>query len=199
MEIQQKLPSLNDLANFFGTDKGDKHFEAHNYAHVYEKYLGEFRDDYIRYVEIGINDPRFPLASAHMWNTYFPNGRYHGIDINLGDLRRFYELYPHAKIYYVDQTNASQLADFAEETCAYRFIVDDGIHTHEAQMTSFNVLFPYLLSGGYYFIEDCHAKDCGKTIEFFKNLQKFLPEEGNEKYKKVEFYNNDKLIVITKQ
>lgn len=202
-----KQMTLNELANKYGTDKGDLNHEKHSYAKVYDDILGKYREEKVNIVEIGINDPRFPGASIRMWNDYFVNGIYRGLDINLDkNIVRLSMEYGGALLYNVDQTNAQQLHEFGESVPPIDFVVDDGIHTHEAQMTSFKALFPFLKSGGIYFIEDCHAKDCGRTIEFFKTLRvgmalpsliaglhpEFVDVED------VHFYNNDKLIVIYK-
>jgi demethylmacrocin O-methyltransferase len=198
------MASLNDLANRFGTDKGDFHHEKHNYAEIYDKILHEHRESPVNFVEIGINDPRFPGASIHMWKSYFKNGTYRGLDINIDQtIKQTVSILDKVYVYNVDQTNTEQLTEFASHIPAIDFVVDDGIHTHEAQMVSFKALFPYLRSGGIYFIEDCHAKDCVLTIEYFKLFgSKVLTYDekikGIELIDKVEFHNNNKLIVIYK-
>lgn len=198
------MATLNELANRFGTDKGDFHHEKHNYAEVYDKILGEFRHTNVNFVEIGINDPRFPGASIHMWKSYFKNGTYRGLDINIDQtIKQTVSILDKVYVYNVDQTNSGQLTEFASQIPAIDFVVDDGIHTHEAQMASFKALFPYLRSGGIYFIEDCHAKDCSLTIDYFKLFgSKVMSydewKSGIELIGNVEFYNNNKLIVIYK-
>jgi hypothetical protein len=198
--------TLNELANKYGTDKGDLHHEKHGYAEVYDEILTPFRNREINFVEIGINDPRFPGASIRMWNEYFDKAIYRGLDINLDKtVNRIAMEYGGALLYNVDQVNAQQLYDFAESVPAIDFVVDDGIHTHEAQMTSFKTLFPFLKPGGIYFIEDCHAKDCVNTIGYFTLVGGLVDGEeiksrvqSPENIAKVEFYNNNKLIVIYK-
>jgi demethylmacrocin O-methyltransferase len=191
--------TLNELANFFGTDKGDLHFEKHNYAMVYEKYLSPLKNEKVNLVEIGVNDPRFPGASIHMWSTFFPQGVYRGLDINLEKVKHLAQENPNVYLYNVDQTKEDQLIDFAEHTPPFDVVVDDGIHTAEAQLTSFKALFPYVKPGGYYFIEDCHAKNCYITIDLFRHsayadwFQSMKPT-----IELIEFYNNYKLIVIQK-
>lgn len=199
--------TLNELANRFGTDKGDAHHEKHGYAEIYDKILHEYRDKEVNFVEIGVNDPRFPGASVHMWKSYFIKGTYRGLDINLDEtIKRSVSVLDKVYLYNVDQSSTEQLTEFVTNVPAIDFVVDDGIHTYEAQITSFKALFPFLKSGGIYFIEDCHAKNCGLTIELFKTLKiglalpSLIPKLHPEfvGIKNIMFYNNDKLIVIYK-
>jgi demethylmacrocin O-methyltransferase len=191
--------NLNELANFFGTDKGDFHFEKHNYAEVYEKYLGHLKNEKINYVEIGVNDPRFPGASIQMWSTFFPQGVYRGLDINLEQVKKLAQELPNVYLYNVDQTKEDQLIDFAEHVPPFDFVVDDGIHTAEAQITSYRALFPYVKPGGYYFIEDCHAKNCHITINLFTgSTYADWFQTMRHKVEFVKIYNDYKLIVVKK-
>jgi demethylmacrocin O-methyltransferase len=196
--------TLNELANKYGTDKGDAHFEKHNYAEIYDELMGGSRELPINFVEIGINDPRFPGASVHMWRSYFKNGTYRGLDINLDKtLLTKTSVLDKVYLYNVDQTKLSQLVDFAESIPPIDFVVDDGIHTYEAQTTSFYALYTYLKPGGMYFIEDCHAKDCRLTVNMFYALkERSMLVEDESKFNlsqsTISFYNNDKLIVIHK-
>jgi hypothetical protein len=190
------IQSLTDIANKYGTDKGNLHHEKHNYTPVYEAYMR--REDKVVFdmMEIGINDPRFPGAGMLMWLEWLSKeSTYTGIDINIDQNLRDIES-AHRKrcsLHYADQTKPIDLIRLLDQIPAWDFIIDDGIHTFEAQINSFFALFPVIHSGGVYFIEDCHAKDCHKTIDLFKNLK-----VGCFDIKKIEFHCNDKLIAITK-
>jgi hypothetical protein len=187
--------TLTDLANKYGTDKGDVHFEKHNYTPVYEELMGKWKSG-CDMLEIGINDPRFPGAGMLMWLEWMGKEcTYTGVDINID--QHLLEIASanrgRANLYYGDQTKPMDLKGLVQQIPAWDFIIDDGIHTFEAQVNSFFTLFPYLNRQGVYFIEDCHAKDCAKTIDLFKNLK-----VGCLDIDKIEFFCNDKLIAITK-
>lgn len=188
--------SLTDLANKYGTDKGDQHHEKHNYTPIYEKYMGASRNG-LDLLEIGINDPRFPGSGMLMWLEWLgPFSMYYGIDINIDEnlknIERANE--KRCELIYADQTKPDNLLRAIKMVDGISYIIDDGIHTFEAQVNSFFTLFPKLNKGGVYFIEDCHAKDCGKTVDLFKHLKRGAIGIDN-----IEFYNSDKLIVISKK
>lgn len=183
--------SLTELANIFGTDKGDSHHEAHNYTPVFESYIK--RDEPYNLLEIGVNDPRFPGASLKMWDDYLTdrNTVILGLDINPPDIS---SLSPRVSVVQADQSSPSQLLSVYNYCSYFDIIIDDGLHTFEHQMASFLTLFPVLSPKGVYFIEDCHAKDCHRTIEWFKSTTPYLHFDIEE----IKFTNNDKLITIIK-
>lgn len=184
--------TLTDLANKHGTDKGDKHFEAHNYTPIYDAFMCDFRKEPVLFVEVGVNDPRFPCASLKMWKEYFFNTKSDivGIDINPPKVEP--EL---ALVYQADQFNGQTLMDMSHVFYSLGyvdFVVDDGYHDFASQMNTFFALFKHVKHGGIYFIEDCHVRDCHKTIEFFKTISPAVLD-----IHKVETFNN-KLIALTK-
>lgn len=186
--------NLTELANKYGTDKGTQHYEAHNYTPIYEKYLEQYRDRAVKFMEIGVNDPRFPGASLKMWSEFFTNKntKIYGVDIN-PPKELFLAEGGRINLLLADQSRPEQLAELVAYYGAWDVVLDDGLHTFECQINSFFTIFPWMNRKGLYFIEDCHAKDCHKTIELFKTLR-----PGAMDISSIEFYNNDKLIVITK-
>jgi hypothetical protein len=186
---------LTEIANKYGTDKGNLHHEAHNYTEVYERYLDEYRDRVFNFLEIGINDPRFPGAGMLMWREYFGNNMfYRGFDINIDQhIKDIANAHHNTFLYHVDQTEPMQIGNALVQLPTLDVVVDDGIHTFNAQVNSFFTIFPHVKRGGLYFIEDCHAKDCGKTVDLFRNLK-----SGAADIESVEVFNNNKLIVIKK-
>jgi hypothetical protein len=56
-----------------------------------------------------------------------------------------------------DQADRGFLESVVERHGPFDIIVDDGGHTMEQQITSIETLFPSLVDGGVYIVEDCHT------------------------------------------
>lgn len=147
----ESMPSLTQLANKYGPDKGTAAGLQLGYSVLYEEYLAPLRDKPIRFLEIGICDPRFPGASLKMWEEYFSCAEIIGVD--LVDCSRFDT--DRVKTYVVDQGNPDDLDQFVTETGGnFDIIIDDGSHAYRDVMMSFQKLFPHVKEGGLYFVED---------------------------------------------
>lgn len=181
--------NLTELANKYGSDKGDKHFEAHNYTPVYESIINRNNMLPSLFLEIGINDPRFPGASVHMWKEYFKGTKWEYVGFDIVDRKDLEDLNNKVHIFTGDQGNALDLYNLANKFIEFDTILDDGSHFHYHQMMSFFCLYPYLRKGGYYIIEDLHGHDGWKTREWFKLY--------NSLYS-FELFNNEKLLIIKK-
>jgi len=79
---------------------------------------------------------------------------YHGVDIN-PNCKQYQG--PNITIHLADQSNKTQLINLMEQIPAPDIIIDDGGHSMVQQITSFEVLFPYLKSPGVYLTEDLHT------------------------------------------
>ncbi len=64
---------------------------------------------------------------------------------------------PLLNIFPGDQSNETQLANLITKFGPWEVIVDDGGHTMQQQRISFMALFPTLMPGGLYFLEDLHT------------------------------------------
>lgn len=142
---QDNMKSLNDIALKCGTDKSSR---GHNYAQYYDFVFDHIRYKPINLLEIGIDKG----DSLRMWLEYFPHSEIHGIDIRGG-----YEYLEEIgiKTHIVDQSKKGELILFAEQYPNYfDIIIDDGSHQSNDMVLSFEILFKYLKSGGFYVIED---------------------------------------------
>lgn len=159
-------PSLTELANQFGTDKGtvgpSDHWQALNYTDVYSAYLEPLRDQTIRLLEIGIGatgnrwDARIVHgrnsggASIKMWEAYFPKAKILAVDINPAT----YLDNDRVQTFVVDQSNEQELQEFVAQKAPFDVIIDDGSHHPAHQQLTLSLLFPHLNAGGLYIIED---------------------------------------------
>lgn len=176
MGVKINRPSLTELANRYGSDKGtigpSDHWQALNYTDVYSAYLEPLRDRPIRLLEIGIGatgerwDARIVHgrntggASIKMWEAYFPNAVIVAIDINSAK----YLDNDRIQTFVVDQSNKKELQEFAEQQTPFDVIIDDGSHHPAHQQLTLSILFPMLSAGGLYIIEDLDDNGKGDPI-----------------------------------
>lgn len=170
---ENNRPSLTEIANKFGTDKGtigpSDHWQALNYTDVYAAYMEPIRDQPIRLLEIGIGatgdqwEARIVHgrnkggASIKMWEAYFHNAEIVAIDINPAE----YLNSDRVQTFIVDQSNEKDLLKFTEKQQPFDLIIDDGSHHPAHQQLTLSLLFSQLKPGGLYIIED--LDDNGKN------------------------------------
>ena len=122
----------------------------------------EFYDDYVnKYVkpnvlEIGVHKG----GSLRMWEEYFGSPLVVGVDV---EEKSQYQT-KNIKTIVADQGDPVQLLKCLDICKEYQIMVDDGSHLMGHQISSIAYLFPYLASGGVYFLEDLHTSFAG--LEF---------------------------------
>lgn len=145
-----------------------------HYFDVYHRHLQKFRGKNITFVEIGV----FQGGSLQMWKEYFgPQARIFGIDID-PDCKKFEE--SQVTILIGDQEDRTFLKQVKQRIGDIHILIDDGGHTMPQQIASFEELYPAVVNGGVYLVEDLHTsywKDFGggfrnpcSFIEFSKHL-----------------------------
>ena len=138
--------NVNLMLQYGKINNTDKvtHHEYHKY---YDYILKQFYNSHGSIVEIGIGTG----VSLPMWISLFKNAHIYGVDIESEDKTN--ERYT---IFKADQSNIDDLNILKSSLIDKNvfFINDDGSHIPEHQLLSFNVLFPILVEGGIYIIED---------------------------------------------
>ncbi|MDX6730184.1 MAG: hypothetical protein QOC54_132 [Baekduia sp.] len=141
------IPEPTDLcrlAEKHDTDKGA------SYTQTYHRWLGHLREQRLRMLEIGL----YNGGSLRMWRDYLPQAVLHGIDIEPRTLS-YQDEVPNSQVRLVDQGDPAALEAFVAELGGhYDFVLDDGGHTMLQQIVSFEVLWPQIMPGGVYAIED---------------------------------------------
>lgn len=153
------LPSLDDLANKYETDKGSKYegSSRHGYASFYDTILSKWRHEPIRMMEIGIKmEGTQGGHSVYMWREYFSKAEIYTFDI--ADMSTHPSIIDKDGVFFF-QGDQSKREDFKKmyETFGnfpFDFILEDGSHTEEHQMISLGHLFEYIKPGGFYILED---------------------------------------------
>jgi hypothetical protein len=148
------------------SDKGNPNIEKawHNYTILYYDMFKDLKDKNIRIFEIGIgaNDPNIeinlvnnstPGASLYGWAEFFPNALIFGADIDQQIMFEFDRI----KTYYCDQTDSESIKKLwchSELNEDFDIIIDDALHTVDANKCFFENSIHKLKKGGFFIIED---------------------------------------------
>jgi len=187
------MDTLTEIANKLGNDRGNEHFEAHGYTEVYSSLFYLWQDNPIRMLEIGVMDPRFPGTSIKMWQSFFSDLKFVGMDIN-PDARKLEE--ENVSIFIGDQGDQNNLSSLIiTHPHEYDIIIDDGSHKINDILTSFTMLYPRVKKGGYYIIEDLHCKQA-KGREVYDTIRELFHHQKD--ISKVSLEKDRKLLVIKK-
>ena len=159
----------------YGSDKGGP---RHNYATLYYSLLHARQQDPLRIFEIGIGTTNLtiannmgvngkPGASLRGWANFFPYAQVFGADIDKTIL--FQE--ERIQTFYTNQLDRITIKgmwlqkDLQE---GFDLIVDDGLHTYDANVCFLENSIHKLNPGGYYIIED--IRNCDVPL-FHKRLE----------------------------
>lgn len=208
--------TLNDLALKYKTDKAST---EHDYCHIYESYLLPFKDKRISLIELGAGGYHYEDRggeSLRMWYDYFRNGKIIGVDLYnkkglINDRTEFWQGHQ-------DNEHLLQTIIEREAGADVRVFIDDASHINELTIKSFQITFPLLKSGDFYFSEDLHCSywdehfsgnpEPGRGItamNYFTHLAHqlndhvLLPEFQNEFAGKIEFVHFYRELVVLKR
>ena len=147
-----------DITELCKQNHTDKHRGEFPHSKLYDTLFASFRDQPICLLEIGINRG----GSIPVWEQYFPNAKLLMVDINPISLLRTTD---RTKIELVDQSDAEALKNYADNNGPFNIIIDDGSHLTGDQIITFETLWPYILPGGVFVIED--------TLTSYSGIYKF--------------------------
>ena len=207
--IKDSPNNLDDIFIKFGTDKGsldgkksydfiykkNNQFKFKNYLDwinrpnlknyeyqyglnstpIYEKIFKNRKFENLKILEIGVANGH----SIASWHHYFPNSRIFGIDHK----KPFKFFYQSKRIKYneINILDEDKVKNFIKQNGSFDYIIDDSLNTHEAMLKNLKNFFPFVKSGGAYFLEDYgfydHEKKAMQDVKKFnlKNkMQYFL-------------------------
>jgi len=148
------------------SDKGNENISSswHNYTTFYYSIFNNIREKQLRIFELGLGTNNInlpsnmgingrPGASLYGWCEFFPNSDIFGADID-NDI-----LFNTDKIntFFCDQTNAQiiqKMWDEAKLQEKFDIIIDDGLHSFDANVCFFENSIHKLKPNGYFIIED---------------------------------------------
>lgn len=145
---------LKEIFNKHHCDKGTVGKDAHHYYLEYEKEMEKYRKEKINILEIGI----FKGTSINSWLEYFENASIYVIDIFTRMKPSDVKCLNHERVFWLkqDSMNSNLPDNFRKHwgDVKFDFIIDDGLHTPEANRKTFKNTFPFLKENGIYYIED---------------------------------------------
>lgn len=134
------------LVEAFDKYNCDKGSIKHRYDRVYEPALEHIKTVEFSLLEIGV----YKGVSVEAWIDYFPKVHVTGVDtfqrVDPGKI----PILNHERVTWRKGDSTIPMHWDTE----FDVIIDDGLHTHEAQRKTFENFIPYLKDTGVYFIED---------------------------------------------
>jgi hypothetical protein len=190
--LVNKLQSVNVLAPTVmckvmtkcGSDKGAG---WHNYTTLYSALFEEYLDRPLRILELGLgtNNPKVPFnmsilghpgASVRGWRDLFPSAFVYGADIDRNIL--FHE--DRIKTFYCNQLDQAAIRDLWAQPDLQGgadIIIEDGLHTFEANISFMEGSLDHLRPGGIFIIEDIERKWNKRWLEVLEsNYSKCRPD-----------------------
>lgn len=169
---------MTDLEKYFRANDGRVIHKWMHYFDIYDRHFSRFRNREIVILEIGV----FHGGSLQMWKNYFgPKARIYGIDLNPGSVQAEEE---NVRVFIGSQSDRKFLQKVKAEIPPIDILIDDGGHTMQQQITTYEELFNHVKEDGVYFCEDVHTsywleyggghKRRGTFIEYTKNLIDYL-------------------------
>jgi SAM-dependent methyltransferase len=203
---------MNDLEKYFRENNRRMIHKWIHYFDIYDRHFSRFRNKEIVILEIGV----FQGGSLQMWKDYFGAGaKIYGIDIE----PRCKELEEeNITIFTGSQSDRKFLREVKSKIPPVDILIDDGGHTMQQQIVTFEELFDHVKEDGVYLCEDLHTsywlkygggyKRRGTFIEYSKNFIDFLHAYHSEQRSlevtgftrsagSVHYY--DSIVVIEKQ
>jgi hypothetical protein len=164
--------SLNDLFNFFNSDKGDLYeyqynhpsknnkakVQAHGYAKFYDNYFKNIKNEKLNILEIG---SFYGNASASLF-FYFRNSFLYAADI-FPDLFRYKS--KRVTSFFVNSSEEDSIKnDIIAKKIEFNIIIEDASHSFKDQIISLFLLFKSLKSEGLFIIEELDFPDTRKDM-----------------------------------
>jgi len=165
--IAERLKNVNVLAptemcrvmTKFGSDKG-----SNKYTTLYSALFNDRRDQALRILELGLGSNNeevlsnmgvfgAPGASHRGWRQLFPRSLVYGADID----RRILFEEDRIKTFYCDQLDKSVIRELwsrPELRDGVDIMIEDGLHTFEANVSFLEASLEHLRPGGIYVAED---------------------------------------------
>ncbi|HQV07458.1 MAG TPA: hypothetical protein PKW62_11880, partial [Chitinophagaceae bacterium] len=137
-----------NLREIFQAHDGALVHKWNHYFEIYERYFSKYRNREITMLEIGISHG----GSLALWKKYFGDGlRLYAIDVNPECKKLESE---NVTIFIGSQSDPTFLQTVIDECPPFDIILDDGGHTMQQQIISFEKLFPQVKNDGIYICED---------------------------------------------
>jgi predicted O-methyltransferase YrrM len=182
---------MSELAARFNKYKCDKS-DKHQYETVYEPHFEPRRNDDINILEIGT----YKGASTRALHDYFPKANIYTIDFFQRTNPEDLDILNEERVHWIksDSTVVGLPLLIKEQwgDVKFDFVIDDGGHWPMANLLTFKNIYPRLVEGGTYFIEDVWPLE----LMTFGELQHPWILRDKERYNMLD--NNNFLAEINK-
>ena len=139
---------MNDLEKYFYKNPGRLIHKWTHYFDAYERHFNRYRNKKVVILEIGV----YQGGSLQMWKDYFgAQAEIYGIDLN-PTCKKYEE--ESIKILVGSQSDRVFLQKLKNEIPPIDILIDDGGHTMQQQIITFEELFDHVKSDGVYLCED---------------------------------------------
>ena len=167
---------LEVLFNKYGSDKST----SHNYHHLYGVVLSDPKS-VLSLLEIGLGTTNLDVvsnmgvagntgASLRAFREFLPHARIFGADV---DKRILFEE-QNIKTFYVDQTKVESFDALAAAIdCKLDVIIDDGLHSPNANIATLTFALRNLTKGGWFIVEDIRAD----ALPVWRVVSTLLPDD----------------------
>ena len=164
IEVFHETDSLADthnLGSYFNKHGSDK-ASLHDYHRVYGPLMAENRNKPLRLLEIGLGSKNAdiasnmgqiggrPGASLRAFRDFLPNALVFGADIDRTILFREDRI----ETVFVDQTKPETFAELLRLGNEFDVVIDDGLHSPDANLATMSFALRSLKPGGIFIIED---------------------------------------------
>jgi hypothetical protein len=173
---QNAAIELKSMFDQHGSDKAT----LHNYHHLYGEILEDLRYSTVTILEIGLGTNNLdvashmgpggrPGASLRAFAEFLPRACIYGADID----RRILFQEARIKTFFVDQTNPQSLRSLASQVeCKFDLIIDDGLHSPNANIATLSFACDNLKEGGWFVVEDIQTA----AIPIWRVVSALLPK-----------------------
>lgn len=149
--LTRRSPTPGPLEELFFKHRGRPAHKWVHYLAVYDQWLAPYRGTDIHMLEVGVNLG----GSLELWREYLgPDAVIFGIDI---DPEHAENVDAPNQVRIGDQADPKFLDRVVAEMGRLDVVFDDGSHVARHQRATFKHLFPRLVDGGLYGIEDLHT------------------------------------------
>ena len=144
-----------------------------HYFEIYDRHFQKYRNTECVIVEVGI----YKGGSLQMWKDYFgPRAKIIGIDIDESTVA-FEEEQVIVEI--GSQSDRDFWRSFREKYPKVDIFIDDGGHTMEQQIITFEEMFGHIAEDGVYLCEDLHTSYWGGYGGGYGNPDSFIENSKN--------------------
>lgn len=204
---------IRDIMNKYGSDKGGcGRFSCHNYTNLYQLLFNNIKYNNLNIFELGLGTNNTdisynmgpsgrPGASLKAWKEFLPNSMIYGADID----RRVLFSEDRIKTFYCDQTSPEVIKNMWNskdlKNIEFDFIIDDGLHEFDANITFLENSLHKLKINGYFIIEDLKLNTVSMMKKYILNTE---IKYNNFEFSLFELYlhnnqNDNNLLVIRRK